>query len=229
MKPLSSRMLPVIAALLCANVVTAQQANDINAPYRDPDMQIEVWVDRLESEGREVFDFRNEIVATIGIEAGQAVADVGAGTGLYEPLLAAAVGPAGKVYAVDIVPQFIEYITEKAAERGLDQVEARLSKEDSIDLPAGSVDVVFISDAYHHFENYEAMLRSIHRALKPGGKLVVAEFDRVAGKSPDFVLEHIRASKEQFTSEIEAAGFRMTADVTMDAMQSTFVRHFERL
>lgn len=73
------------------------------------------------------------------------------------------------------------------------------------------------------------MLSSIHRALKPGGILVIADYDRVEGESPEFVLEHIRASKEQFTAEIEASGFRLRADVTMDGMQETFVRHFERL
>lgn len=206
----------------------AQVPEDINAPYQVEDLEVEVWVQRFETEGREAYDFRDEIVASIALEPGQRVADVGAGTGLFEPLLAAAVGPAGKVYAIDIVPEFVDLIAERAAERGLEQVEARLGGERSIEMPAGSVDVVFISDAYHHFVHYEDMLASIHRALVPGGKLVVVEFDRVEGESPDFVLEHIRAGKEQFTSEIESAGFRMTADVTMDGMEQTFVRHFER-
>ncbi|HUF72577.1 MAG TPA: methyltransferase domain-containing protein [Gammaproteobacteria bacterium] len=229
MRPSPSNVLSTVAMLLAVGALTAQEAQDINAPYRDPNLDVEVWVERFEIEGREVFDFREEIVASIGLREGQAVADVGAGTGLFVPLLAAAVGPEGTVYAIDIVPEFIEHIAARAAERGLGQVEARLGAEDSIELPAGSVDVVFISDAYHHFEDYEAMLQSMHRALKPGGKLVIAEVDRVEGESPEFVLEHIRASKEQFTAEIEAAGFRLTADVTMDGMQSTFVRHFERL
>lgn len=215
--------------LLLALPLAAQAPEDINAPYKAADLDVEVWVERFETEGREAYDFRREIVASIGLEPGQRVADVGAGTGLFEPLLATAVGMQGRVYAIDIVPDFVEHITERAAERGLDQVEARLGNERSIEMPAASVDVVFVSDAYHHFEHYEDMLASIHGALVPGGKLVIVEFDRVEGESPEFVLEHIRASKEQFTREIEAAGFRMTDDVTMDGMEQTFVRHFERL
>lgn len=232
MKSISTGFALVIAAIaaIAASSALSQQAEvaDINEVYRDPNLQIEVWVERFETEGREAFDFREEIVADIGLMPGQAVADVGAGTGLFEPLLAERVGREGRVYAVDIVPDFVAHIETKAAERGLTQVQAVLGMEDSIALPAASVDVVFICDAYHHFEDYGAMLDSIHTALRPGGKLVIVEFDRIEGESPDFVLEHIRASKEQFTAEIEAHGFRFAEDATVDGMEQTFVRHFER-
>jgi ubiquinone/menaquinone biosynthesis C-methylase UbiE len=227
MRSIGCGVMPLWLAL--ALPLAAQVPEDINAPYRAEDLDVAVWVERFETEGREAYDFRTEIVASIGLEPGQRVADIGAGTGLFEPLLARAVGPEGRVYAVDIVPDFVELIAERAAEAGLEQVEARLGTERSIEMPESSVDVVFISDAYHHFEHYADMLASMHRALVPGGKLVLVEFDRIEGESPEFVLEHIRASKEQFTREIEAAGFRMTADVTMDGMAQTFVRHFERL
>ena len=65
-------------------------------------------------------------------------------------------------------------------------------------------------------------------ALRPGGTLVIVEFDRVEGESPEFVLEPIRASTEQFTDEIEANGFRLIRDATVDGMMQTFVRHFEK-
>jgi ubiquinone/menaquinone biosynthesis C-methylase UbiE len=219
----------LLSASVCG-VATAQQAGvgAINEPYRDANLDIDVWVERFESEGREAYDFRQQIVAGLDLQPGQSVADVGAGTGLFEPLLAARVGSTGRVYAIDIVPRFVEHIEARAAERGLTQVEALLGEEASIHLPAASVDVVLICDAYHHFEDHASMLESIHTALRPGGKLVVVDFDRVEGESPEFVLEHIRASKEEFTAEIEAHGFRFTADATVDGMQQTFVRHFER-
>ncbi len=217
------------ASVIAAPPLSAQQpAADINAPYRDPNLDVAVWVERFEVEGREAFDFREQIADAIGLERGDEVADVGAGTGLYEPLLAARVGPEGTVYAIDIVPRFVEHIRAKAAERGLAQVEARLGTERSIELPDASVDVVFVCDAYHHFEDYEAMLASIHRALRPGGRLVVVDFERIDGVSSPFTLEHIRASKEQFTAEIEAAGFRFTDEVEIDGMEETFMRRFER-
>jgi ubiquinone/menaquinone biosynthesis C-methylase UbiE len=226
----AGRSLAIAAVVLLTTPLSAQEVDvaALNAGYKDPELEVEVWVDRLESEGREAFDFRNEIAASIGLEPGQAVADVGAGTGLYTPLLAAAVGTAGRVYAVDIVPAFIAHIRDEVAARGLDQVTPVLGSDVSANLPPGSVDVVFVCDTYHHFEDYDAMLQSIHSALKPGGRLVIVEFERVAGESSEFMLEHIRADKETFTREIVANGFRYAGEVDIPGMTETFVRHFER-
>ncbi len=216
----------VAAALLFAASAGAQQTDvaGLNERYKDPDLQVEVWVGRFESEGREVFDFREEIVASIGLEPGQAIADVGAGTGLYEPLFAAAVGAEGTVYAVDIVPRFIEHIATKAAEQNLTQIETVLGDDRSTGLAEGSVDVVFVCDTYHHFEDHEAMLASIHQALRPGGRFVVVDYERIEPR-----IEHIRADKAQFTAEIEANGFRLTEEVEIEGMVENYVLHFERI
>lgn len=230
-RPPFGALLAALGAWLGPAALLAQAPVDvstINAPYKDPNLDVEVWVQRLEVEGREAYDHREQIADALGLEPGDRVADVGAGTGLYEPLLAARVGPTGKVYAVDIVPKFVEHIRAKAAERGLAQVEAVLGTDRSTNLPPGSVDVVLVCDAYHHFEDYEAMLASIRQALRPGGELVIVDFDRVEGKSPPFTLEHVRASKEQFTAEIEANGFRFVEEVMIDGLEESFVRRFER-
>ncbi|MEX0619208.1 MAG: methyltransferase domain-containing protein [Pseudohongiellaceae bacterium] len=121
-----------IAFLLFASAgLLAQGAPGINDGYRNEGTPIEVWVDRFEVEGREVFDLRNEIVTVLNMAPGSAVADVGAGTGLFTPLLADAVGTSGKIYAVDIIPAFIEHIDEKIQEHELTQVETVLGTETS--------------------------------------------------------------------------------------------------
>ena len=217
---------PVVAAALLVVAPTLAQDVDVaglNERYKDPDLQVEVWADRFASEGREVFDFREEIIGSIGIEAGQSVADVGAGTGLFEPLLAAAVGTGGRVYAIDIAPRFVEYIRTKAAEQNLIQITAMLGEDRSTGLPAGSVDVVFVCDTYHHFEDHEAMLASIHEALRPGGKLVIVEYERIGPR-----IDHIRGDKAQFTAEIEAAGFAFSEEIDIEGMEENYVLHFER-
>ncbi len=76
----------------------------INSPYEYPDFARSVRT--FESEGREVYDRRSEIVAALGLKPGMRVADVGAGTGLFVRLLSPAVGPQGRVHAVDIAPEF---------------------------------------------------------------------------------------------------------------------------
>lgn len=180
----------------------------INAEYLKPDLDVAQWTERFEREGREIYDQRHRIVETLGLRPGMRVADVGAGSGLFTLLFAERVGPRGQVWAVDIVPGFLEHLRQRAQTLGLRQVRTVLGTDHSTGLPPRSVDVVFVCDTYHHFEYPRAMLASIHRALRPGGELVLVEFRRVPGESSAWVMEHVRAGEEVFTAEIEAAGFR---------------------
>jgi len=201
-----------------------EQFRHINDNYKHPD--VDVWVERFEGEGREVYDYRNQLVDAIGLQEEQDVADVGAGTGLFEPLLSHKVGANGIVYAVDIVPAFIKHIKQKAEQAGLTNIRAVLSDEHSIHLPENSVDVVYICDAYHHFTYYQDMLRSIHKALRSGGQLFLVEYDKRPGISRDWLIDHIRGTKKEFTKEIEAGGFNMAGDIKIDGLKDTFARRF---
>jgi len=196
----------------------------INQPYTDPDYQ--TWVERFERPGREVYDQRDAILAATGVRAGMAVADVGAGTGLYTRLFAKAVGPKGKVYAVDISKKFIDNILRTAREQGLNNVEGIVNTQTDTKLPANSVDLVFLSDTYHHFEHPRPIMASIHRALKPGGTLVVIDFRREPGKSSQWVLEHTRLGKDEARREIEAAGFELIED--RDLLKENYFLTFKR-
>jgi ubiquinone/menaquinone biosynthesis C-methylase UbiE len=210
------------------STVAQGQREGINDNYLAPDLQVAVWAERFEVEGREVFDLRNDIMTSIGLLKGQAVADVGAGTGLFTPLLADLVGSTGKVYAVDIVPKFIDHIDQKINDKGLSQVETVLSSERSIELPANSVDMVFSSDAYHHFVFYEDMLSSMHKALKPGGVLIIVEFDIERDGTPEQRKDHVGGTKGEFTAQIKDNGFAFVADLTLDDMRETFIRRFRK-
>lgn len=220
----------IFLILLCYSLPAyAQQApaNDaINAPFKAKNLNVQVWVKRFEVEGREVYDYRNQIVNAIGLKPGQRVADVGAGTGLFEPLLASKVGASGTVYAEDIAPKFIQHIKDNARARGLTQVKTVLGGERSINLPANSVDLVYVCDTYHHFVYYQDMLASIHKALRPDGQLIIVEFDKVPGKSSAFIMRHVRATKQEVTAEVEAAGFKMAEDIPIAGLKENFMRRF---
>ena len=177
----------------------------INEPFKKPD--VKEFIKKFESDDREVYAKRNEIVAALGLRPGMAVADVGAGTGLFTRLFAEKVGKTGRVYAVDIAPRFLTHIAAEAKKHGQSQVVTVLGSQLSTNLPRESVDLVFLCDVYHHLENPEKTLASIRQALKPDGRLVVIDFDRVEGRSAEFVLKHVRASQDVFRKEIEAAGF----------------------
>jgi ubiquinone/menaquinone biosynthesis C-methylase UbiE len=185
----------------------------INEQYQNPDFGR--WQRNLETEGREVYERRLAIVEAVAAQPGQAVADVGAGTGLFTRLLAARVGPQGRVYAVDIARAFVDGNVQRARQARLENVVGVVSTQTETRLDANSIDLAFICDAYHHFEDPQAMLASIRRALKPGGTLVVIDFERIPGVSPDWILKHVRAGKEDFRREIEGAGFRFGEEVKL--------------
>jgi ubiquinone/menaquinone biosynthesis C-methylase UbiE len=196
----------------------------INKPYENPD--INDSVKRFESESREVFSKRKEVVAACKLKPGMVVADVGAGTGLFTRLFAAEVGPQGRVYAVDIARKFIEHVEKTSKEAGLKNVTGIVCTPTSAELPASSVDLVFLCDSYHHFEYPQKTLASIHRALRPGGRLILIDFRRIEGKSPDWLLKHVRAGQEVFTKEIEAAGFKVLDHA--DFLKDNYLVRFEK-
>ena len=163
--------------------------------------------ERFETESREIYARRDAIVVAVGLEPGMSVADVGAGTGLFLKPFADAVGATGHLFAVDIVPGFVDYITNRAKRSGLSNVTPILCSPKSTELPEASVDLVFVCDTYHHFEFPHNTLASIHRALRPGGQLVVIDFHRIEGKTREWTMQHVRAGEDVFTQEIESSGF----------------------
>lgn len=197
----------------------------INDSFRDPN--VEEFVGRFEVESREVYSRRKEIVEACRIEPGQTVADIGAGTGLFTRMFSDAVGKTGKVIAVDISPKFLERIRETCRETGRQNVETVLCKDDSTALPANSVDVAFICDAYHHFEFPYKSLATLHRALKPGGRVVLVEFRRIKGQSRDFIMSHVRAGQEAFESEFARSGFRKLREAP-DVLAENYLVVFEK-
>ena len=100
--------------------------------------------------------------------------------------------------------------------------------QSSTNLTRESVDLVFLCDVYHHLENPEKTLASIRQALKPRGRLVVIDFDRVEGRSAEFVLKHVRASQDIFRKEIEAAGFWFEPVTKPHTFTENFFLRFEK-
>ena len=201
-------------------------ASEINKPFANPD--VKEFVSRFKSDNREVFSQRSAIVRALGLRSGMAVADIGAGTGLFTRLIASEVGPQGKVFAVDVSAAFLRHIEEQSKKLGQSQVRVVRGSQESTRLAAGSIEMAFFCDVYHHLEDPAKALASVRRALKPGGTLVVVEFDRVKGKSTEFVLKHVRADKKIFVEEIKAAGFELLPSGVTPVLKENFFLRFRR-
>jgi ubiquinone/menaquinone biosynthesis C-methylase UbiE len=154
------------------------------------------------------FDFTNrdpkqqqEILDACDLKPGMDVADIGAGSGVHARLFAEKVLPAGKVYAVDIIKEFLDHIEMTCREKNIKNVLCVLGSATSCNLKPSSVDVVFSCDTYHHFEYPFKMIASIREALRPNGKFVIIDFKDKSS--------HVRADSKTVIEEITKSGFRL--------------------
>jgi predicted methyltransferase len=200
----------------------------INEKFLDPDLKVDEWLKRFEVESREVFTQRKAVVAACRIREGMTVGDIGAGTGLYTRLFSQATGPKGWVYAVEINGRFLEHINARARQEGQKNITPVLSPENAVALPADSLDLAFVCDTYHHFEYPAGTMASIARALKKGGTLVVIDFERIPGKSREWTIGHVRAGKEVFKKEIEAAGLVFVEELNIAGFKENYFLRFRK-
>jgi ubiquinone/menaquinone biosynthesis C-methylase UbiE len=160
------------------------------------------WAKRVAYEGfgRDRWQRPEEVVAALGIAPGERVADLGAGGGYFTFRLADAVGPGGRVYAVDVDPGMVDYLRKRAAREDRPEVVAVRADPDDTRLPE-PVDLVFTCNTYHHLEDREAYFRRLRERIRPGGRLAVIDFAEGRHATPREVIQ----------KELVAAGYRLQA------------------
>ena len=169
----------------------------INTPFEKPTPN--EFLEKFEVESREVFANRNAIVSASKIVPGMTIADIGAGTGLFTRLFAKANGPNGKVIAVDIAQNFLDHILETCKPDKLTNVTTQLCNQESCLLAPNTIDMAFVCDTYHHFEFPFKTTASIFKALKPDGRLILIDMNRIPGVSSDWTMNHVRGSCPLYT------------------------------
>lgn len=148
-----------------------------------------------------------EIIQILGLRTGQTVIDLGSGGGYFSLRFAAAVKPAGWVYAVDINDHFLEFIREQAAGQDAGNLVTVPAKRAFEIIPPGSADLLFVRNAYHHLEDRVVLLARYRSLLKPSGRLAVIEH------KPGLTLFDLRrlfshyVKPEVIKTEMTGAGF----------------------
>jgi len=235
LRPSALLVLSIVAALGCATSAGQSVArpdglpDGINDEFLSQDLDVDAFVERFEGESREVYAARTVIVAALNLSTGSQIADIGAGTGFFSRLFAEAVGDEGSVYAVEISPNFLEHLRALKSNEEIETLQVVEGSGNSVELTRASVDLAFICDVYHHFEAPSATLASLHDAIRPDGSLVVIDFERIPGKSPNRLLKHVRAGKEIFRTEIEGAGFELTDEIHLDELKNNYMLRFKRI
>lgn len=213
-----------LSLVACSTQAEKSVKPDINKSFLDPKLDVDKFVKRFETESREVFAKRSAIARACDMKAGGAIADVGAGTGLFLDFFARDVTTTGRVYAVELAPKFVERLQKRSVARNQPQVEVVQCTERDVSLPEASVDTVFTCDTYHHFEYPRATLASIHRALRPDGMFIIIDFERIPGKTRKWLLDHVRCGKGQVILEVTGAGFELLEEVPLGFEENYFLR-----
>lgn len=142
------------------------------------------------------------MLQALKIKPGQTVCDFGCGNGYHTLQLAKRVGPQGVVYAVDIQPEMLELLAERAESRGMENIKAVLPTAEDPGMPAATFDLVLMVDVYHELSDPEPILATVRASLKPEGRLVLAEFRE---EDPDVpILPLHKMSQAQVLKELSA-------------------------
>ena len=171
------------------------------------------WIKTLDGPQRVATMKIPEIVAALKLQPGQTVADIGAGSGLFEVPLAKAVGPKGKVYAVEIDAGFFPEIQRRAADGQVTNVETILGKFTDPALPRKDIDIAFFNDVIHHIEGRPAYLKTLAGYLAPTGRVAVVDFE--AGKGPHPTAPELEVSREQLVGWMKDAGLSQVDDIKL--------------
>jgi SAM-dependent methyltransferase len=159
------------------------------------------WLERSDREKEEA---PSKAIALLDLAPDTVIADIGAGSGYYSFRIAPLI-PKGQVIAVDIQPQMLRYLRDEAEKLSITNVHPHLGTIESVQIPENTLDAALMVDAYHEFSHPAEMLKSLHTALKPGGKIYLLEY---RAEDPEVPIKPLHKMSEfQAIKEYEALGF----------------------
>jgi ubiquinone/menaquinone biosynthesis C-methylase UbiE len=170
------------------------------------------YIARLTGPDRDGWQRPDEVVAALGLEVGQSVADIGAGPGYFTLRLARTVGASGRVYAVEVVADMVGVLRQRIDEAGLGNVTPVLARDADSLLPPASCDRILVVDTFHHFPDGVAYLRHLGGALRRGGVLANVDFHR--RETPVGPPLEQRVARDDFLVAAERAGLAVVDEKT---------------
>jgi predicted methyltransferase len=172
------------------------------AAFPKPDRPVADIVSPLwdDEKARDAAGEPGELVRLLGVKPGMAVADIGAGSGYYVVRLSSVVGPKGRVFAEDIMPDYLQGLRRRVRDLGLRNVTVTQGEPHDPRLPAGSLDAAILVHMYHEITQPYALLYNLVPALKPGARVGIIDAFRQTA-------EH-GTPPELLRCELAAVGYR---------------------
>src|SRR5688572_26521492 len=171
------------------------------------------WVKVLDAEDRLKGLKALEVVASLKLNPGDVVADLGAGSGPFIVPFANAVTAKGRVYAVEIDRNFFPYIDKRAQAAGVKNVRTVTGEFTDPKLPAADVDLAFMHDVLHHVENRAAYLKAMVKYLEPDARVAIIDYH--PDRSPHGDQPSLHVSKNQAIVWMAESGFKRVEDLTL--------------
>jgi ubiquinone/menaquinone biosynthesis C-methylase UbiE len=199
-------LLLTVVTLFAANATAGEAPrHEAHRAFDDPAEYTRTWDDPA----RDAWQKPAGLVAALGVTAGMAVADIGTGTGYLVPHLSRAAGPGGRVYAVDVSPQMLKWVQDRAARGNLNNVSTVQASGNATGLSAASIDRAIMINVWHHIEDPVAYARSLHASLRAGGILFIVEAKPDAAEGPP---RHFRLDPKKVMAVLEQAGLKASVD-----------------
>ncbi len=167
----------------------------------------EHWARVFDDPERDAWQKPHQVIEALALKPDAVAADIGSGTGYFAVRLAHFV-PQGRVYAVDIEPNMVQYLANRARREGLDNLAAVTGAPDDARLPR-KVDLVLMVDTYHHIARREDYFRKLAQSLNPGGRVAIIDFNAQSAMGPPPAA---RIAKARVLAEMEGAGYRLVGE-----------------
>jgi len=193
------------AVLLLQAAATHEEMHRLHSDSR-------AYIASLEDPARAAYQKPDQVVDALALREGEAIADIGSGSGYFALRLAKQIGTSGRVYAVDVSPDMILYMNRAIRDSGVANVVTVLAPEDDPLLRDASIDRFFVCDTWHHIDAREHYLALMKRMLKPGGQVVMIDFQkRELPVGPPVAM---KIAREDLIQQMEDAGFRLVQEHT---------------
>lgn len=199
--------LAVAATLALALPAAAQDHARSHEEMHRLHQDTKAYIAMLEDPGRDAYQKPGEVVDALDLRPGETIADIGAGSGYFALRFAARVGSGGRVYAVDIDPEMVRHLNRRIRDENVRNVQTILSEPDDPLLPDASVDRFVVVDTWHHIEKPLDYLARMRRMLKPGGQVVMIDFQK--RELPVGPPMDIKIARDDLVRQMESAGFRL--------------------
>jgi ubiquinone/menaquinone biosynthesis C-methylase UbiE len=201
-------LLAAAIAVLCAGAWLARPAAAQSAHTHDHSFSgAEQWAQVFDDPKRDVWQKPHEVIQALALKPDDVIADIGSGTGYFAVRLARMV-PKGRIYGVDVEPDMVKYLAERAKREERCNLIAIAGAPDDPRLPE-KADVILMVDVYHHIESRASYLRKLQASLKPGGRLAIIDFRL---DSPEGPPRAARIAPERVIAELKGTGYALARE-----------------